>query len=228
MHLRWDFPRALRVRYEGLHAHSQPGFSLRHNSTSELSSRSWGSEETCMTAKTSFYSNCTLAASAWKHLAPGFKPFFTVAGRLLSVTKAWLGVVNFSATVPWDGWSVSLTAPMPALSTDGKEGWSSPQMCFLRYSSVEMEEWTRTMREPESGWRKVMSVRKLTASHSWWLPQWKVKFVPFLWIAPISALHLKPGFHCPNEVRIRNVKLCVMKHRWWHFYLLEVCSLSYS
>lgn len=29
------------------------------------------------------------------------------------------------------------------------------------------------------------------------------KFVPFLWIAPISASHLKPGFHCLNEVKIR-------------------------
>lgn len=42
IHLRWDFPRAMCVGYEGLHAQSQPGFPLQHNSTSELSG-SWGS-----------------------------------------------------------------------------------------------------------------------------------------------------------------------------------------
>lgn len=41
MHMRWDFPRAMPVGYEGLHAWSQPGFPLQHNSPSELFSRSW-------------------------------------------------------------------------------------------------------------------------------------------------------------------------------------------
>lgn len=50
------------------------------------------------------------------------------------------------------------------------------------------------------------------------------KFVAFLWVAPVSALHLKPGFHYLNEVKIGiqlYVKLCVMKPRQLHFYLLE-------
>lgn len=54
------------------------------------------------------------------------------------------------------------------------------------------------------------------------------KFVAFLWVAPVSALHLKPGFHCLNEVKIGiqlYVKLCVMKPRQLHFYLLEVCPV---
>lgn len=92
-----------------------------------------------------------------------------------------------------------------------------------------MEKWTCTTREPESGWLKVMSVSKQAASRSWLVvTPVESKFVAFLWVAPVSALHLKPGFHCLNEVKIGiqlYVKLCVMKPRQLHFYLLEVCPV---
>lgn len=99
----------------------------------------------------------------------------------------------------------------------------------LGWSSVEVEKWTWTTREPESGWLKVMSVSKQAASRSWLVvTPVESKFVAFLWVAPVSALHLKPGFHCLNEVKIGiqlYVKLCVMKPRQLHFYLLEVCPV---
>lgn len=113
MHTRWDFPRAMRVGYEGLHAQSQPGFPLQHNSTSELSSRSWswgsmlkGSVHDCQNQLLQQSYPCCLCMKAFGTWFQTF--FFTVAGRLLSVTKTWLRVVNFSAMLPWDSQSTFL------------------------------------------------------------------------------------------------------------------------
>lgn len=121
------FPRAVPVGYGDLHAHSQGAFPLQHNSTSELSSHSWswgsvlrGNVHDCQNQLLQQLYPCCLYMKAF---GTWFQTFFSaVAGRLLSVTKTWLGVVNFSAVVPWDSRSVFLTAPMPALSLDGKEG----------------------------------------------------------------------------------------------------------
>lgn len=73
----------------------------------------------------------------------------------------------------------------------------------LGCSSVKMEEWTWTMREPESGWLKVMSVRKQGSIPQLVITPVESKYEPILWIAPISALHLKPGFYYLNEVKVR-------------------------
>lgn len=58
-----------------------------------------------MTAKNSFYSSC-FTFSLHKHLSPGFKLFFRVAGGLLSVTITRLRVVNFSAVIHWDSLAI--------------------------------------------------------------------------------------------------------------------------
>lgn len=96
---------------------------------------------------------------------------------------------------------------------------------------MEMEEWTWTTRDARIGVAEG-DVSEETGS----IPQLVItpvesKFMTFLWIAAVSALHLKLGFHYLNEMKISiqlYVKLCVIKHRLLHFYLLEVCRLLCS
>lgn len=128
----------MHVWYRGLHARSQPGFPPQHSSTSAVCSHSWElglgvQRKRTRLPKPAFTAVASpllpLHKSIWHLVSNCFSQL--LAGSCQSL-KPWLGVVNFSAMVPWDSWAIFLTATMPAPSLGGKEGWSSPRVYFLR------------------------------------------------------------------------------------------------